>query len=333
MLRVRVALVALFLILLSIPFLLPLGYAYTMWLGESAFATVTECRPAGKSEHCRGTWVGSDGRRHSGWIEGSYSSDIGHRIKVRIGPLGGRRVGPLGGVQKESISGKIVSLAMLLGFGVVAPVGGIVGARRFTRRLGAAGRALRAAAPAPGMIVLVADRKRIWRRDGPEIATLRPAEAPSEFTPPSPPGRAKRERSGSVIEAVRWLAYNPSKSARYVTAYDPGGTPLFTIYRAPSGPHAPETLVLDPGGGTRALIRRAAELPPKFVLLTTDGRPLGGIEQTEGLRGPFELQDEPGHRVGLLAHHGRTWVLHLPADSPLRDLALAFAVDASRLCL
>jgi hypothetical protein len=140
MLRVRIALVALFLIFLSIPFLLPLGYAYAMWLGEPAVATVAECRPTGSSEQCRGTWVGSDGRRHSGRIEGAYSSDIGHRIKIRIGPLGGWHIGPVGGgVQKESISGKIVSLAMLLGFGVVAPVGGIVGARRFSRRLGLGG--------------------------------------------------------------------------------------------------------------------------------------------------------------------------------------------------
>jgi hypothetical protein len=119
---------------------------------------------------------------------------------------------------------------------------------------------------------------------------------------------------------------------RSVGAYRPDGVPLFLIHRTPTGSHLPETAVLDPGGATRAVVRRVAELPPDCALLAPDGRRLGWITPTE-TRGAYSVRDADDREVGTLVARGRGWIVQLQDGTALRDPALAFAVDSYRLLL
>jgi hypothetical protein len=299
----------------------PTALAYTQWFGDRAVATVTYCDPVGRNPNCHGTWVGGDGQHHSGEIDEVDSHYIGEQVRVRLGPLGPRR---------ESISGKVAYLAMFLAFGS-APIGAIVMLRRTLRRRRQAGDEALAIAVPYGMTRLFVKGKRVWRLDGREIAVLRPTRAPPAFAPITLPGRIPHARSGSVLEVVRWLAYNPSKSTRFVAVDNPDGVPLFVFHRIPAGSFTPETAVLDPGGPVRAIIRRVREYPGAFLLLAADGRQLGSIEQSGGLAAAYTLRDEHGRETGRLVCHWRMWTLQVEDGSPLRDLALAFAADAYRL--
>jgi len=237
------------------------------------------------------------------------------------------------GARAESTSSKIAYLAMLLGFGLAVPIGGIVLARRLTRRQRTAGRQLLATAIPYGATRLFANHQRVWRPDGREVAVLRPARAPLAYAPISPPGRILHQRSGSVLEAARWLAHNPSRGARFVAAYNPDGVTLFVIHRPPTGSYMPETAVLDPGSETRAIIRRVRELPGTFALLAPDGRHLGSITQTDRTGAGYSIRDEHDREVGTLAPHQRAWILQLEDGTALRDLAITFAADSWRLLL
>jgi hypothetical protein len=322
MIRARLAAIAIGLLIYVAVVFYPVVLAYTEWVGDRAVATVTGCHPSGRNQNCRGTWVGDDGQRHSGGIDEVYGSDIGKRVPIRIGPFGARA---------ESTGSRIAYLAMLVGFGLVAPVGGIALARRMTRRMRAGGDGLLSSPVPSGTIRLFATHKRIWRPDGGEVAMLRPAQAPPLYSPVSPPGRVPHQRSGSALEAVRWLAYNPSKGARFLGAYNPGGVLMFLIHRPSAGSYAPETAVVDPGGATRLIVRRTKELPAAYALLAPDGRELGSINQADRMRPDYALRDEHGRQVGTLAIHRNRWIVQLEDDSPLRDAALAFAADSYRL--
>ena len=322
MLRVRIAFLAIGLLVYLAVVFYPATLAYTMWLGEPAVATVTECHPRGKNQNCRATWVGADGRSHSAQIDGVYSDDVGEQVGIRTGPFGARKDGPVS---------KVVDLALLIVFGLVAPVAGVLAARRMTRRVQAGGDQLMASPIPEGATRLFATHKRIWRPDGREVAVLRPADAPIMFREVSPPGRIPHQRSGSILEAARWLAYNPSKGAQFVGVYNTSGVPMFLIHRPRAGSYAPETTVVDPGGATRVVIRRMAELPARYALLAPDGRDLGSIAQVDRRRPVYLVRDEHGREVGTLAIHSGRWVVQFEDGTPLRDPALAFAADAYRL--
>ena len=322
MMRARITAIAIGLLVYVAVVFYPVGLAYTEWFGDRAVATVTACHPSGRNQNCHGAWVDSDGRHRTGDIDEAYTSDVGKQMRVRVGPFGAR---------KENLFSKVVYTALLVGFGLIAPAGGIMFALRMRRRLASTGDDLLATPVPYGSIRLFADGKRVWQPDGPDVALLRPVQAPRNFQPVSPPGRVPHQRTGSIMEAVRWLAYNPSKAARFLGAYNPDGIPLFLIHRPPAGSYAPETAVVDPGGATRAIVRRTKELPGTYALLAPGGSDLGSIKQVDRKRPEYAVRDEHGRRVGTLVVHRNRWLVQLEDGTPLRDAALAFAADSYRL--
>jgi hypothetical protein len=226
MLRARVTAIVIGVVLYLAVIAFPAGLAYTEWLAQRAVATVTNCHPSGRNQNCRGTWVGANGRRDSGEIDGVYPGDIGTQVRVRIGPFGARA---------ENTGGKLIYLVMVVTIGLVVPASAIVLFRRMSRRFRSPGDAGLASPVPDGSARLFVTHRRIWRPDGGEVAALRAAPAPPGFRPVSPPGRVPHQRSGSVLEAVRWMAHNPSKGARFLGAYNPDGVLLFLIHRPPGG--------------------------------------------------------------------------------------------------
>ena len=311
-------------------FVLGLGYmpavfAWTFLAGDTATARVTECRH-GKHVTCFGHWQDADGRRDGGHISGADDDDVGHDVEVRLGPLGTYAGGPAG------------SWAMLLPLIplLLAPPFVIAFKRRVLRPGQAVARRLLAEPPDGATLLSV---PHTWANgavgvtdpDGGPRLSLSGIEAPPTFRPMELPGRRPRRRPTSAFTNAAGLTRSATS---FAAVSDPGGSPVFVLEGRGSADWEPETWLLDTGWTPQAVIRRVEWFPARFELLGTGGEPLGTIAPPEGLRsGAFAIRDRDGRQVAVIAAYSRRWIVRVEPGVPplLRDLTLAFALDAARL--
>lgn len=328
-LRVKIAAFAMLILFVAGVGAYPFVLAYPEWFGDRVVATITSCHPQGKRANCRGTWTGTDGRRHSATVADVSTTDVGHRVAIRVSPLGTR---------EDSAVNRIVFTTLLVVLGVGAPVAGLLMAALRRRRMGADP----ATPPPDGWSSLLVTPQKVRRPGGEQVATFRQAAEPPGYQPHLPPGRTPRPRTGSALEGIGYLSRNPTRRGRFVMAYGPDGTPLFMFDRVPTGGDEPDTALLDTGGTIRAIIRRTVRHPARFVHLATDGTETGTIEQRARpdaaprsvLRpNPVELvlSDHQGHQVGTARTLRHGWLVQVADDTRLKDLLLVFAADSGHL--
>jgi len=306
---------------------LPVVFAWTFIAGDTATARVTACRH-GKHLDCSGRWQDAKGGHGQGHISGVDEGDIGRTVEVRIGPLGPYAGGPL-----RSLPMLLTALPLLL-----APPFLFV----TRKRLLGPGRSVaqRLLAEPPGDATLlcipytwVNDAIGVTDPDGSPRLSFAKADAPPGFQPADLPGRRPRMRQQSAFRAAAGLS---REATSYAVASDPGGSPMFVVERRSFADHEPETWLLDIGWIPQAVVRRVATLPSRHELLHADGTPLGTIGTPDGLRsGAFVTRDAEGRQHAVMAGYGRKWVVRVEPGTPplLRDLTLAFLLDATRLLM
>lgn len=306
---------------------LPVVFFWTFVFGDTATAQVTHCRH-GKRLDCSGQWQGANGRRGDGHISGVDAGDVGRSVEVRIGPLG-----PYAGGPARSWPMLITAVPLLVGPPLVVT--------RLLRVLGparAVGRRLLDEPPGDATLLFVPHSWAdggvgVTDRDGRPQLSFAAVDPPPAYQPAGLPGRRPRRTPQSAFTAVAGLS---REATSFAAAYDPGGSPVFSIERRGFTGYEPETWLLDTGWTPQAVIRRVEAMPARFELLRADGEPLGTIATMEGLRsGAFVTRDTEGRRLAVMAAYGRRWVLRVePATPPpLRDLTVAFLLDAARLQL
>ncbi|MFD0901323.1 hypothetical protein [Actinomadura sediminis] len=306
--RVRLVPLALLVVLLVAPMVWPGVLAYTFVFGEKATATVTECertRTGTGIETCRGFWRTDGGKRGAGEIYGIHPHQEGGTLRVRIGPAG------------PYANGWARGWPFLL-WTVPVPLG-VLGYLRFHRRIVRRGRGLAASLLAePG--ALVVSRAAVRRADGSPYASVRAATPPPGAQRLDLPGRPRRthrppwdsgDREDVLVEAVD----------------DAAGRPLMLLEHRTGSPFEAETVVLDPSGAPRLILRRESPHPLAYRLLDPSGGDLGSARTATGI-GTLAVRDVPGNRFAAAGLRGRDWVLRADETAPplLRDAALALVL-------
>lgn len=322
MLRVRLTAIG-FLVAMVVGFLfMPAVLTYTFLAGDRATAVVTHCDVRPKKTDCSGRWIGTDGKSGSGHISAVGPDDVGHRVAVRIGPLG-PYAGGLGGQWPLLLT----ALPLLIAPPVIAT--------RFRRMSGAArARVERVRAEAAGGATLLSVSATVAvGADGITYAELRDSGTPPGHLPVELPGRRPRANPRSAFRSAAGLS---SDTTGFATVYGPAGEPRFVLERRGFREYEPETWLLDPGGTPQAVIRRVAWFPAAYELLRADGSPLGTIRTPAGQRyGAFEAWDDGGRPVAVMAAGRPEWLMRVEPGTPdaLADLLLGFCFDVRRLVM
>jgi hypothetical protein len=299
----------------------PAMVGYTLWKGKEAVAQVTDCDQDGRRTDCSGRWRDTDGGEGSGHISGVDRDDVGHNVKVWIGPLG-----PYAKTV-NSLSAFAFALPLLF-----APPVALVLILRTRGPARATARRLLAAPPDGATLLKVDAEQALPVRPGePAYGSLRKTPPPLGFQPVRLPGARPRERTTSTFEAAAGIVRD---STDFATVFGPAGEPLYALERRNFRAYEPETWLLDPGGTTRAVIRRVHWYPATYELLRPDGGRLGRIATLPGAKsGCFAGHDEHGREFAVMALSGRGWLVRIEPNTPplLRDLTVAFLFDSGRL--
>ncbi|OLT14259.1 hypothetical protein BJF79_19110 [Actinomadura sp. CNU-125] len=292
----------------------PVILTYTFYLGEKATASVTECevgspgygRATGDPDICRGTWRTEGGGTGDGEI---YNLDPtkaeGRTFEVRVGPLGpyahgwGRAwLGPLLGAVPLLI---FVAVEIMFYRGILRP------GRKLADSLLAA----------PGALLVSDDKTR--HADGtPHTFVRNLPEAPPGHRRLDLPGRERRQDKDAVPKGGRTF---------YQSVVDADERPLMLLEHRSDERLEPETVLLDPSGNPRLLLRRIDGT--RFRILDPAGAELGSARPADSARIlSLEVWDADEKMVAEAAGRGlMTWVLRIEEDAapPLRDAALALA--------
>ncbi|WP_026402247.1 hypothetical protein [Actinomadura rifamycini] len=285
----------------------PAILAYTFAAGEKGTATVAECEAVRRGpDVCRGTWRTGGGRTGEGEI---YNLDArvegGRTLPVRIGPLGPYAHGWDRAWTTPVLSG--VPLVVLGSLFALIYRGAFRPARKLADELLAA----------PGALVV---------SDG---GTRRADGSPHTFVrslPEAPPGHRRLDLPG---RAARRGNLDLPKDGRtfFVSLVDAGERPLMVLEHRSEKRFEPETVVLDPSGAPRLLVRRTDGV--RFRILDPAGTELGTARPAEEARvNSLEVRDADGRTVAEAAGRGlMRWVVRIEDDAPepLRDAALVLA--------
>jgi hypothetical protein len=307
-------------LVIGVPLFWPAMLTYTFLAGEPATAQVAECHHEGSGRArklvCTGTWRTAGGDVGAGEIYGLDEEDAGHRVAVRIGPMGPYANGFLGSLQH------FILLAFLV---VVAPI-----VWRYVGRSsrGRAKLARQLLAEPPGdATVLVLTRSGITRPDGTPYASWRKSAAPPGHRPLELPGRRARQYERSTAE---WLGGLATDRATFLYVDGPAGEPLFLLEVRTFRSDQPEAVLLDLGGAARALIRDISPFPPHCEMLRPDGTRLATAEAARGIKvGSWAIRDEHEREMAIVVAGFRRLAVCIQnaAPSEFRDLSLAFAIS------
>lgn len=318
----RLALVAVLFLTLFVAGLLfwPVTLTYTFLAGERADARVAECHHEGSGRArklvCTGTWRTAGGGVGAGEIYGLDEKDAGRAVEVRIGPLG-----PYG----HGFLGSLKHFVFLAAFVLIAPFVWAYLLRGNRGRARLAGR-LRTEAPGDATVLMVT-RRGITGRDGAPYASWQPVAAPPGHRPLELPGRRARRHERSTLEVLGGLGKD---KATFLGVGGPAGEPLFLLEVRTFRAHHSESVLLDPSGAARALIRDISPLPPHSEMLDPDGRPLATAAAAPGIRiGCWAIRDKRGREMAMLVAGFRRLTVSIQNAAPpeLRDLCLAFAIS------
>ncbi|GGV14421.1 hypothetical protein GCM10010182_38800 [Actinomadura cremea] len=292
----------------------PVLLTYTFYLGEKATATVAECevgspgygRAGGDPDRCRGTWRTEGGETAEGEI---YNLDPtraeGRTYAVRIGPLGPYAhgwdrawPGPLLGAVPLLI---FVAAEVLLYRGILRP------GRKMADTLLAA----------PGAL-LVSDARTRHADGSPHTFVRNLPDAPPGHRRLDLPGRERRQGKNVGPKGGRTF---------YQSVVDTDERPLMLLEHRSDERLEPETVLHDPSGDPRLLLRRTDGT--RFRILDPTGAELGTARPADEARIlSLEVCDTDGKVVAEAAGRGlMTWVLRIEQDAPplMRDAALALA--------
>ncbi|QFG24714.1 hypothetical protein [Actinomadura sp. WMMB 499] len=281
--------------------------AYTFAAGEKGTATVGECVESRRGPAtCHGTWRTGSGETGEGEIYNLDSrEDEGRTLPVRVGPLG-----PHGhGWERAWVSPGIGGIVLvLLGLGYTLIYRGV-----FRRGRKLADELL----AAPGALIVSDGGSRLADGSPHTIARALP-EAPPGHRRLDLPGRAARHGELGLPKDGRTF---------FVSVAGTGERPLMLLEHRSEKRLEPETVLHDPSGVPRLLIRRTDGT--RFRILDAGGTELGTAAPAgDGGVLSMEVRDADGKVVAEAAGRGLTkWVLRVEPDAPppLRDAALALA--------
>ncbi|MBE1534043.1 hypothetical protein [Actinomadura algeriensis] len=292
----------------------PVILTYTFYLGEKATATVAECelgspgygRAGGDPDICRGTWRTEGGETGEGEIYNLDATEAeGRTYPIRIGPLG-----PYAHGWDRAWLGPLLGAVPLLIF-VAAEVMLYRGILRPGRKIADA------LLDAPGALLVSDDKTR--DADG----------SPHTFVrnlPAAPPGHRHLDLPGRERRRGRDVGPKGGRTF-FQSVVDAAERPLMLLEHRSDERLEPETVLLDPSGNPRLLLRRTDGT--RFVILDPTGTELGTAGPADPARIlSLEVWDTDEKVIAEAAGRGlMTWVLRIDEDAPplLRDAALALA--------
>ncbi|WP_433465012.1 hypothetical protein [Spirillospora sp. CA-128828] len=295
----------------------PAVLAYTFTFGETGTATVAACRPgsgAGRTTSlpsCHGTWRTADGEFGEGGIYNLNPHEAGgDTVQVRIGPLGPYAYGWAKIWVTPVVSG--VPILLVLVVSVVVYRTRVLPGRRLTDSI----------LTAPGALIVS------------DAAVHRPDDSPHVLLralPDPPLGHRRLELPGRMERTDE----RPGPKGRRIifqSVLDADEGPVMLLEHRSDAALEPETVLLDPSGAPRMIVRRNGV--GRFRLLDATGAELGSARAPRGVRTPaLEVRDGEGRQIAMTAKRGPKWVLRVQeeAPQPLRDAALVLALVQSRI--
>ncbi|XVQ15825.1 hypothetical protein ACQP1W_25910 [Spirillospora sp. CA-255316] len=292
----------------------PAVLAYTFAYGEKATATVASCEPSGSrradQSSCDGTWRTAGGELGQGGIYNLNPYEAaGDTVQVRIGPLG-----PYAGGWERAWVLPVVSGVPILSSLIVYIV-------VYRTRIRPGRRLAESILTAPGALI-VSDAA-VHRPDGsPHVLIRHLPDPPLDHRRLELPGRTERKDERPGPKGRRII---------FQSVLDADERPLMILEHRSDQKLNPETVLLDPSGTPKMLVRRVDE--NEYRLLDPTGAEQGSARPPDGKRTPaLEVRDAGDKAVAMAARHRQKWVLRVEEDAPqpLRDAALALALVQNR---